>query len=233
MLYAKDTNTSSSVRICRHFRPEHFRPDGLLNLWKHLNFGYFLFLKAFAYFYGTQIQKKMFLLISEKCIIIILAVFYQKTYSKSLAIDFRISLQTLRYKFWMTWTLRKNAQRTSRSKFHTKKCRELLAEELRKGLFYYKIVTICRPCHWNFIFVVDMWEIYYFICDVYMAYKCVVHAGASLALTLKTVSYLPITVRVRVLYNSQIKVYLTKKKWTVVLFNGMCCVYYETQCVWI
>jgi len=78
-----------------------------------------------------------------------------------------------------------------------------------------------------------MWEIYYFICDVYMAHKHVVYAGASRALTLKTVSYLQITVHMRVLYNSQTNIYWTKKKWAVVLFNGMCCVYYKTQCVWI
>jgi len=76
-----------------------------------------------------------------------------------------------------------------------------------------------------------MWEIHYFICDVYMAHKHVLYAGDSRALTLKTVSYPQITVRMRVLYNSQAHIYLTKKKRAVVLFNGMCCVYYGTQCV--
>jgi hypothetical protein len=63
-----------------------------------------------------------------------------------------------------------------------------------------------------FYFVVNMWEMNCFICDVYMTHKCVVYAGASHALTLKTLSYLQITVRMRVLYNSQTNIYLTKKK---------------------
>jgi hypothetical protein len=57
-----------------------------------------------------------------------------------------------------------------------------------------------------------MWEIYYFICDVRMAHKHVVYAGASRPLSLQTVSYLQITVRVRILYNSQTNIYLTKQK---------------------
>jgi len=42
-----------------------------------------------------------------------------------------------------------------------------------------------------------------------MAHKHVVYAGASRALTLKTLSYLQITVRMRVLYNFQRNIYLT------------------------
>ena len=57
-----------------------------------------------------------------------------------------------------------------------------------------------------------MWQIDSFICDVYMAHKRVVYGRVSRAITLKTVLYVQIIVRMRGPYNSQTNIYSTKKK---------------------
>jgi len=76
-----------------------------------------------------------------------------------------------------------------------------------------------------------MWEIYYFICDVYLAHKQVVYAGASRAWTLKTVSSVQITVRMRVLYNSQTNIYLTRRNERLFCLWNVLCLLRNTVCV--
>jgi hypothetical protein len=60
--------------------------------------------------------------------------------------------------------------------------------------------------------MVDMWEIYSFICDVYLAHKHVVYDRTLRVLTFKTMQYLQITVHMRVPYHSHTNIYLTKQK---------------------